>query len=61
MIKEDYVMIGYYIVGCVLLAFITFVVIWPMLKVSSDANEQMEELLRQKKAEDAEKLAKLDK
>lgn len=51
-------MIGYYIVGCVLLAFITFVVIWPMLKISSDADEQMEELLRQKKAEDA---AKLDK
>ena len=51
-------MIGYYIVGYVLLAFIAFVVIWPMLKVSSDANEQMEEMLRQKKAEDA---AKLDK
>lgn len=51
-------MIGYYIVGYVLLAFIAFVVIWPMLKVSSDANEQAEELLRQKKAEDA---AKLDK
>ena len=51
-------MIGYFIVGYVLLAFIAFVVIWPMLKVSSDANEQMEELLRQKKAEDA---AKLDK
>ena len=54
-------MIGYFIVGYVLLAFIAFVVIWPMLKVSSDANEQMEELLRQKKAKDAEKLAKLDK
>ena len=51
-------MIGYYIIGCVLLAFVTFVVIWPMLKISSDADEQMEELLRQKKAEDA---AKLDK
>lgn len=51
-------MIGYYIVGCVLLAFVTFVVFWPMLKISSDADEQMEELLRQKKAEDA---AKLDK
>ena len=51
-------MIGYYIVGCVLLAFITFVVIWPMLKISSDADEQMEELLRQKKAEDAAKLKK---
>ena len=58
MIKEDFIMIGYYIVGCVLLAFVTFVVIWPMLKISSDADEQMEELLRQKKAEDA---AKLDK
>jgi large-conductance mechanosensitive channel len=58
MIKEDYIMIGYYIVGYVLLAFIAFVVIWPMLKISSDANDQMEELLRQKKAEDA---AKLDK
>ena len=51
-------MIGYYIVGYVLLAFIAFVVIWPMLKISSDVNDQMEELLRQKKAEDA---AKLDK
>ena len=51
-------MIGYYIVGCVLLAFVTFVVIWPMLKVASDADEQMEELLREKKAEDAEKLNK---
>ena len=51
-------MIGYYIVGYVLLGFIAFVVIWPMLKVSSDANEQMEELLRQKKAEDAAKLNK---
>ena len=51
-------MIGYYIVGCVLLAFITFVVIWPMLKVSSDANDQMEEMLREKKAEDAAKLNK---
>lgn len=51
-------MIGYYIVGYVLLAFIAFVVIWPMLKKVSDADEQMEELLRQKKAEDA---AKLDK
>jgi large-conductance mechanosensitive channel len=58
MIKEDYIMIGYYIVGYVLLAFITFVVIWPMLKVANDADEQMEELLRQKKAEDAEKLDK---
>jgi large-conductance mechanosensitive channel len=58
MIKEDYIMIGYYIVGYVLLAFIAFVVIWPMLKISSDANDKMEELLRQKKAEDA---AKLDK
>lgn len=51
-------MIGYYIVGYVLLAFITFVVFWPMLKASSDANDQMEELLRQKKAEDAKKLNK---
>jgi hypothetical protein len=51
-------MIGYYIVGYVLLSFIAFVVIWPMLKISSDANDRMEELLRQKKAEDA---AKLDK
>lgn len=51
-------MIGYFIVGYVLLAFIAFVVIWPMLKVSSDADKQMEELLREKKAKDA---AKLDK
>ena len=51
-------MIGYYIVGCILLAFVAFVVIWPMLKISSDADEQREELLRQKKAEDA---AKFDK
>ena len=51
-------MIGYYIVGYVLLAFITFVVIWPMLEASSDADEQMEEFLRQKKAEDATKLNK---
>ena len=51
-------MIRYYIIGCVLLAFVTFVVIWPMLKVASDADEQMEEFLRQKKAEDAEKLNK---
>ena len=51
-------MIGYYIVGSVLLAFITFVVVWPMLKASSDADEQMEELLREKKAEDAAKLKK---
>lgn len=51
-------MIGYYIVGCVLLAFVTFVVIWPMLKVASDADDQIEELFRQKKAEDAEKLNK---
>ena len=51
-------MIEYYIVGYVLLAFVTFVVIWPMLKASDDADEQMEELLRQKKAEDAAKLKK---
>ena len=51
-------MIGYYIVGYVLLAFIAFILIWPMLKASSDANEQMEELLRQKKAEDAAKFNK---
>jgi hypothetical protein len=58
MIKEEYIMIGYYIVGCVLLAFVAFVVIWPMLKVESNADDQMEELLREKKAEDAEKLNK---
>jgi large-conductance mechanosensitive channel len=58
MIKEDYIMIGYYIVGYVLLAFVAFVVIWPMLKVASDADEQIEELLREKKAEDAAKLNK---
>ena len=51
-------MIGYYIVGCVLLAFVAFVVIWPMLKISGDADEQMEELLREKKAKDAAKLNK---
>lgn len=51
-------MIGYYIVGYVLLAFIAFVVIWLMLKVSSDVDEQIEELLREKKAEDAAKLNK---
>ena len=51
-------MIGYYIVGYVLLAFIAFVVIWPMLKASDNADEQMEELLREKKAEDAAKLNK---
>jgi hypothetical protein len=51
MIKEDYIMIGYFIVGCVLLVFVA-------LKISSDVDEQMEELLRQKKAEDAKKLNK---
>ena len=51
-------MIGYYIVGYVLLAFIAFVVIWPMLNASSDADERMEELLREKKAEDAAKFNK---
>lgn len=51
-------MIGYYIVGWILLAFVAFVVIWPMLEVASDADEQMEEMLRQKKAEDAKKLNK---
>lgn len=54
-------MIGYYIVGYVLLAFIAFVVIWPMLKASNDTDEQIEELLRQKKTEIEEKLNKLDK
>lgn len=44
-------MLGYYIVGCVLLVFVAF-------KISSDIDDQMEELLREKKAEDAEKLNK---
>lgn len=51
-------MIGYYIVGFILVAFVTFVVFWPMLKISSDADKQMEELLREKKAKDAAKLNK---
>ena len=51
-------MIGYYIVGYVLFAFTAFVIFWPMLKVASDSDDQMEEMLREKKAKDA---AKLDK
>ena len=51
-------MIGYYIVGYILLAFVTFVMIWPMLKVASYSDDQIEEMLREKKAEDAAKLNK---
>ena len=51
-------MIGYYIVGYVLFAFTVFITLWPMLKVASDSDDQMEEMLREKKAEDAAKLNK---
>lgn len=51
-------MIGYFIVGCVLLAFIAFVVVWPILKVASDSDDRTEEMLREKKAKDAAKLNK---
>lgn len=48
-------MIGYYIVGYVLFAFTAFVTLWPLLKVASDLDDQREEMLREKKAEDAKK------
>lgn len=43
-------MIGIYIVGFVLVGF----VMWCLCAVASDADRQMEEALRQKKAEDQE-------
>ena len=43
-------MIGIYIVGFVLVSF----VVWCLCAVASDTDEQMEEMLRQKKAEDQE-------
>ena len=43
-------MIGVYIVGFVLVCF----VIWCLCAVASDTDRQMEEMLRQKKAEDQE-------
>lgn len=49
-------MIGYYIVGYVLFAFTAFVTLWPLLKVASDLDDQREEMLREKKAEDAKKI-----
>lgn len=49
-------MIGIYIVGFILVGF----VMWCLCAVASDADRQMEEMLRQKKAEDEEILNKLD-
>lgn len=53
-------MIGIYLVGWILAAFVTFLVIWPMLEAASNADNQMEEMLREKKAKDEETLNKLD-
>lgn len=43
-------MIGIYIVGCVLVCF----VVWCLCAIASDTDKQMEEMLKQKKAEDQE-------
>ncbi len=47
-------MIGIYIVGYILFCF----VIWCLCAAAGDADSQMEEMLRQKKAEDIIKLNK---
>lgn len=42
-----------------ILIYVIFVtIIWAALKVASDSDDQMEEMLREKKAEDAKKLNK---
>ena len=53
-------MTGIYLVGYTLITFVTFLVIWPMLEAASNADNQMEEMLREKKAKDEETLNKLD-
>lgn len=53
-------MIGLLLVGYILITFVAFIAIWPMLKTASDADNQMEEMLREKKAKDEETLNKLD-
>ena len=51
-------MIGYFIVGYILMAFVAFIIFWPMMKVASDADDQMEEMLKERKAENESKLNK---
>ena len=54
-------MIGIFIVGYILMAFIVFMLFWPLFVSSSNANEQMEELLKEKKAQDIEHINRLDR
>ena len=54
-------MIGTFIVGYILMALIVFMLFWPLFVSSSDANDKMEELLKEKKAQDIEHINRLDR
>ena len=51
-------MIGLLLVAYILIGFVAYVIIYPFLEAASIADEQMEEMLKEKKAKDAEKLNK---
>ena len=54
-------MIGIFIVGYILMAFIVFMLFWPLFVSSSKADDKMEEILKEKKAKDIEHINRLDR
>ena len=49
-------MIGLLLVAYILIGFVAYIAIYPFLEVASAADDRMEEMLKEKKAKDAEKI-----